>query len=91
MLHYNLHYRFDMILPGPGTLESLMSNEGLKTVERHARCTIDYPVAIEYASDLLGIEQWLAEKHIHTPGCTNFQVLSWQPLLGEQRPASIDN
>lgn len=91
MPHYNLHYRFDSIVLGAGTIESIVANEGLKTVEHHARIIIDFPVAIEYASDLVNIEQWLAEQYSNTPSYTNFQVLSWQPLLGEQRPSSTGN
>ncbi|APC19495.1 hypothetical protein BLL42_27565 (plasmid) [Pseudomonas frederiksbergensis] len=68
-----------------------MASESLKTVERHARITIGFPVEIEYASDLEGIEQWLAEQHSNTFGCSNFRVLSWQPLVGEQRPSSTSN
>jgi len=88
---YNLHYRFDLIVPGSGTIESLMANEGIKTVERHARVIVKREVPIEYDSDLVGIEHWLAEQHSGMFGCSNFQLLSWQPLVGEQRPYSNSN
>lgn len=91
MLWYNLHYRFDEIVPGPGAIESLMANEGMKTVERHARIIFECEAPIEYESDLVGIEHLLAEQHRGMPGCSNFQLLSWQPLVGEQRPSSNSN
>ena len=85
-MHYHLHYRFDVVLSSPGSIQSLVANEGLTTAERHASITIDFPVAIEYASDFVGIEEWLAEQHSQTLGCSNFKVLSWQPLVGDKRP-----
>ncbi|RMV44833.1 hypothetical protein [Pseudomonas amygdali] len=91
MHYYYLHYRFEVILPGPGTFESLVANEGLKIAERHAGIAIDFPVTIEYDSDLVSIEQWLAEQHIDTFGCSNFKVLSWQPLVGIKRPSSASD
>lgn len=91
MLYYYLHYRFEVIETGPGTLVSLVANEGLKISERHAGVAIEFPVAIEYASDLVGIEQWLAEQHSNLFGCSNFRVLSWQPLAGIERPFSTSD
>lgn len=88
MIMYNVHYRYDFIIPGPGTFESLVANEGLKTVERHERATATLEWEIEYASDLVEVEKMLLESINVNFDCSNVRVLSWQPLIGGQRPAS---
>ncbi|MBX8514914.1 hypothetical protein K5D69_09425 [Pseudomonas cichorii] len=88
-MHYYLHYSFEMQLPK--TFESIVADEAPTIVQRHAGIAIDFPVEIEYESDLVGIEEWLAERHSNTFDCFNFKVLSWQPLVGIQRPSSTSD
>ena len=88
MIMYNVHYRDDFIVPGSGTIESLLANEGLKTVERHGRATATLEWEIEYASDIVEVERMILESINVNFDCSNVRVLSWQPLIGEQRPSS---
>lgn len=92
---YSIHYRFQETVLNSVGIEDLVANQSnpehfrnqMQYFERHARTVIDFPVNIEYEDDLRGIVEWLQEQfRPENPMLSNFEVLSWQPLLGLQRP-----
>lgn len=87
MAIYLLHYCYEQPEPFSGDFADLTKPKA--TVQRQGRVMIDLENGLEYASDVTWIENYLSEEHIRAGsfGCSDFQLLNWQRLSGDERPA----
>ncbi|MFG0682853.1 hypothetical protein ACF8GB_20385 [Pseudomonas sp. xss_4] len=88
MATYLLHYCYYQPAPVSDDFMEHVNNPKLP-VQVHGRWLIELVNDLEYVSDVTWIESFLSEEHFKQGniGCSNFQLLGWQRLSGQNRPA----